>query len=392
MHIHLTLRPFLTALCAAVVLVMPAAAQTDPGQVAFTLEREGKLVEAAQAWETLARQYPRNPEPLAHLGLIEAKQEHYAEAVKHYRKAMALEPNMPGLRLNLGLALFKAGEYQPAIVELDPLLKAHPGDQQLTILLGMSHYGLDHFAAASTLLKQALDHDPQNLALLLTLAHSCLWSKQYACVQDAFHRMVALNADSAEAEMLMGEALDEMKDHEGAVRQFRAAAQVNPKEPNVHFGLGYLFWTKGQYPEAAAEFQAELGNDPQHFKAMLYLSDARMQMNQPDQARPLLEKVIRTDAANGMAHRDLAIILVDQGNKAEAVKEFQAAIKIDPKDVNAHYRLARLYRSMGKPAEAKIEFDKASSLNKAEDDRLLKVMSSIPTSKKDSSTSVQHPQ
>ena len=33
---------------------------------------------------------------------------------------------------------------------------------------------------------------------------------------------------------------------------------------------------------------------------------------------------------------------------------------------------------MGKAAEAKAEFDKASSLNKAEDERLLKVMSTIP--------------
>ena len=33
---------------------------------------------------------------------------------------------------------------------------------------------------------------------------------------------------------------------------------------------------------------------------------------------------------------------------------------------------------MGKTAEAKAEFDKASSLNKAEDERLLKVMSTIP--------------
>ena len=124
----------------------------------------------------------------------------------------------------------------------------------------------------------------------MTLAHSCLWSKQYPCVLDAFHQIVALNAESAEAYMLMGEALDEMKDTVGAIREFRAAVKANPKEPNVHFGLGYLLWTKGQYPEAAAEFQAELDNDPQHLQAMLYLADAKMQMNQPDEARPLLEK------------------------------------------------------------------------------------------------------
>ena len=40
--------------------------------------------------------------------------------------------------------------------------------------------------------------------------------------------------------MLAGEALDEMKDKAGATQQFRAAVKADPKEPNVHFGLGYL--------------------------------------------------------------------------------------------------------------------------------------------------------
>jgi len=368
--------------CVVLGLCVQAMSQTDPGQVAFTLEREGKLAEAKAAWGELARQYPSKAEPLAHLGLIESKLEHYPEAIKYYRRAMALDARMPGLRLNLGLALFKAGEYQGAISTLEPLLKAQPSDQQLTILIGMSEYGLNHFAEASRLLKSATDRDPQNLTLLLTLAHACVWSKQYSCVQDAFHRIVALNAESAEADMLMGETLDEMKDHEGAVRLFRAAVSANPKEPNVHFGLGYLLWTKGQYPEAAAAFQAELANDPLHTLAMLYLGDAKMQMNLPDEARPLLEKVVQADATSSMAHRDLGIVFADQGKKEEALVQFRAAIRVNPRDVNAHYRLARLYRSMGKIAEAKIEFDKASSLNKAEDERLLKVMSTIPAAHK----------
>jgi len=386
------LKPLAWITCLFAAASIHAVAQADPGQVAFSLEREGRFAEAEQAWGALAKQYPTNPEPLAHLGLIESKQARYGEAIQHYRKAMALNSAMPGLRLNLGLALFKNGDYQQAITDLAPLRTVHPEDQQLTILIGMSQYALGRFSDASKLLNHASIHDPQNLTLLLTLAHSCLWSKQYSCVQDAFHRIVSLNADSAEAEMLMGEALDEMKDHEGAVRQFRAAAKVNPKEPNVHFGLGYLLWTKGQYPEAAVEFQAELANDPKHLKAMLYLGDSRMQMNQADQAQPLLEQVVKADPEDGMAHRDLAIILAERGNKDAAVREFQTAIKINPKDVNAHYRLGRLYRSMSRTADAKRELDQANSLNKEEDQRLLKVMSTIPKTDNSSKRDAQQPQ
>jgi len=64
--------------------------------------------------------------------------------------------------------------------------------------------------------------------------------------------------------------------------------------------------------------------------------------------------------------------------KDEALREFQTAAKLAPGDVNAHWRLGRLYRTMGKTAEAKVEFDKAKTLNRNEDERLLKVMSKTP--------------
>jgi Tfp pilus assembly protein PilF len=189
--------------------------------------------------------------------------------------------------------------------------------------------------------------------------------------------------------MLVGEALDEMKDHEGAVREFRAAIAANPKEPNVRFGLGYLLWTKGHDPEAAQEFEAELANDPHHVQAMLYLADTKIRMNQMDDAKPLLEQVQKMDPDIAMQHLDLGIVYADEGRKQDARTEFEAAIRIAPTNVNAHYRLARLYRSIGMTAESKVEFDKANSLNKAEDERLLKIMSTIPSAKDSSAGTKQ---
>jgi tetratricopeptide (TPR) repeat protein len=357
-----------------------ASSQSKQRQAAISLEQQGKTSEAEVAWKAISKEQPSNPEPFAHLGLLQARQEHYSEAIEMYRKAYALSPQMPGLRLNLGLALFKSGDYRQAIEMFEPLQKAAPDDQRLNVLMGMSHYGLAHYAAATPYLKRAATEDPKNLTLLLTLAHSCLLSQEYPCVLDAFHQIVALNAESAEADMLVGEALDQMKDRAGAIREFRAAVQANPREPNVHFGLGYLLWTDRDFPEAAKEFQAELTNDSRHLQALFYLADTQMQMGQTDEATPLLEKLVNLSPQNAMAHLDLGIVYADQGHKSEALAQLKQSIRIAPSNVNAHWRLGRLYRSMGMKAEAKTEFDKASSLNKTEDERLLKVMSTIPTS------------
>jgi len=358
------------------------AGEADPGQAAYALERQGKSAEAEAAWRALSLAHPADPDPYAHLGLLESRQERYSEAISNYRKALALRPSMPGLRTNLALAYFKAGEYKDALLLLKPLLKAQPAGseeaQRLTILVGMSHYGLGEFAAATPYLKQASIHDAHNLALLLTLAHSCLLTRQYACVLESYHQLIALDANSAEAHMLAGEALDEMKDTQGAVREFRAAVEANPKEFNAHFGLGYLLWTLGQTEEAAREFQAELGNTPDHGLAMLYLADALMQLNRQDEALPLLEKSVKFNPENAMGHLDLGIVYTEDGRKEEALRELLQAEALKPEDVSAHYRLGRLYRAMGKTAESNAELAKSKTLNKAADEKLLKIFSQVP--------------
>jgi tetratricopeptide (TPR) repeat protein len=370
----------LGSICLTVSLA--ALAQNEQRQVAFSLEQQGKYSEAESVWQTLARTYPTNAEPYAHMGLLEARQEHFAQAVTFYRKAMKLNPQMQGLRLNLGLALFKNGDYQQAIEIFTPLSRALPAGspdaQQLRILMGMAHYGLGQYALAIPFLQLASANDEQNLPLLLDLAHSCLLAKQFPCVLSAFHKLIAANAESAEADMLVGEALDEMKDTNGALRELHAAAAINSKLPNVHFGLGYLQWTQGQYAEAAKEFQAELANDPDHVQAALYLADSKIQMNQMDEARSLLENLVKVNPGSPMEHLDLGIVYADANRKDDALHEFQTAAQLAPDNVNAHWRLARLYRSMGKTTEAIAEFDKAGKLNKAADDGLLKVMSRIP--------------
>lgn len=355
----------------------PAMAQGSGAtqrQQALALEQQGKVPEAEAAWRAYLKTHPGSPEPYAQLGVLEARQGNYKQAIPLYRKALALDQRVSAVRLNLGLALFKDGQLKEAIPEFVELLKTvQPGSadaQRLDILAGMSYYGLAQYQQAIPYLRTAATNDPSNLPLRLTLAQSCLWSKQYQCVMDVYREILNLNAESAEADMLAGEALDEMKDNEGSTKMFRAAVAANPKAPNVHFGLGYLLWTQKQYPEAATQFQSELENDPSHAQSMLYLGDTDLQLNKPDDARPWLERAIKLNPSLGLGDLDLGIIDSDAGHNEDALRELEVAEKLQPTDVNVHWRLARLYRAMGRREEAKAEFDKASKLNKQADESL----------------------
>lgn len=370
------------AMTASICLAQANSAAPNQRQNALAFEQQGNNTAAENAWRSVLKSHPADAESYAHLGLIAARQEHYKEAIDFYRKALALKPAFPGLRLNLGLALFKGGDLKEAIAEFKPLLKIQaaesPEAHRITILVGMAYYGLGQFVEAAPYLKKAAAHDPQNLQLRLALAHSCLWSKQYQCVLDVYHEMLTLNADSAEADMLAGEAEDEMKDYDAAIAQFRAAVKANPNQPDAHFGLGYLLWTQKQYVEAVKEFQAELANNPDHTQSQAYLGDTQMQLNNPEAARRLLENVVRVAPNLSLPHLDLGILYADAGRQDDALREMKRAAQIAPEEVDVHWRLARLYKVMGKTDEAKAEFEKASNLHKSENADLLHKMSPHP--------------
>jgi tetratricopeptide (TPR) repeat protein len=367
---------------AAVLLVgavVPSSAQTtsvnQQRATAFELEQNGQIVESEAAWRSVLRAHPSDAEAYAHLGLLEARQQHYEAAVPLYRKALALDPAFPSLRINLGVSLFKSGALKAAIDTLSPLLKgaapSSPEAVRLEILIGMAHYGLDEFSAAVPYLQKVTAADPQNLPYRLLLTQSCMWSKQYQCVLDTYHQILDLNAESAEADMLAGEALDQMQNHQGAMDEFRAAIKADPKAPNAHFGLGYLLWTQDQFEEAAKEFQAELANVPDSAQALAFLADADNHLGKQDEALPLAEKAVQIDPTIAKAHAVLGILYTNRDRKDDAVREFKAAIKLAPNYQDPHWRLARLYQAMGKQQEAKAEFEKTKALHVAEQQSII---------------------
>src|SRR5260370_26135853 len=104
-------------LCLFAALLSPCVAggQTPTPSQALALEQQGKLPEAAQAWQAITRQSPQDAAAFASLGLVLSKQGKYQEAVPAYKKALDLNPKLPGIHLKLGCAEFKQGRLQEAI-------------------------------------------------------------------------------------------------------------------------------------------------------------------------------------------------------------------------------------------------------------------------------------
>ena len=352
----------LISACAIVVglIAMPALLSQKEDREstrsrAMALEQSGQNAEAEQVWTAITKTDPQNVEALAHLGLLDARQEHYETAIGYYRKASAIDPELPGLQINLGLALFKAAQFPDAIKSFSSELKKRPGDPRLTILLGMAHYGMKDYLVAIPYLQRAAELDPQSVALRITLAHSCLWSKQYQCALNVCKQILALKSDSADAAMLAAEALDQIGDKAGAVQALRTSLVASPKQPDLHFGLGYLLWTENKWPAAANEFQLEIENNPEHLKARLYLADSWVQQHEFQKALPELEKLVAANESEPIVHRDLGIIYAHSGRNEDAIRELRIAEQYDPEDLESRTRLAKLYQLVAKREEVNAE-------------------------------------
>src|ERR1044071_5392433 len=72
----------------------------------------------------------------------------YEQAATLYRELCRLLPSEPGMRLNLGIALYSGGRYVEAIAELESLLKQNPSIEPAYLFLGLSRVRAGKAAAA----------------------------------------------------------------------------------------------------------------------------------------------------------------------------------------------------------------------------------------------------
>jgi len=370
-------RPYKVARCIALlrqgarlvaVLVALLAGPVARGQSAkpaeaIALEQQGKLEEAAAVWRAVTAQNPRDAGAFASLGVVLSKEQKYPEAAAAYKKALALDRKLPGVELNLGLAEFKQGNFEAAIAPFRAALTAQPQNAQARALLGLSCYGAKRFAEAAKQLKVAAKSDSGNTELRRALAQSCLLAKEYECALEEFRQILQQYPDAAATHILMGEALDGLSRTPEAIAEFQTAAKAAPREPEVNFGLGYLYWKSHQYENAKSAFERELSVDANHAQSLAYLGDIELKANHPEEALALLNQAVKLKDDIRIAYLDLGTILMQQKQNKEALAALLRAEKLGPEQPEAHYRLARLYREMGNAGASQKEFERVRALH-----------------------------
>ena len=174
--------------------------------------------------------------------------------------------------------------------------------------------------------------------------------------EDSLGKINQIDPGSVVAHEVAGEIDESMHNYDGALVEYKKAAEMAPHRPGTHLHLANAFWSIGKWESARGEFEAELTNDPNNCSALWKLGNTILEANgAPADALSQLNKAVERCPELMQARVDRARANIKLGKPDEALPDLLLAGKDSPDEPSIHFLLASVYRSQGKTAEVQKE-------------------------------------
>jgi len=286
---------------------------------------------------------------------MQAQKERFARAAELFEQAVAIEPAFPQAQYSLGVSYFNAQRYEKAVAPLARALADKP-DDEVRRMLALAYLNTDVYDKAADLLRD----DPKREAdasLAYAYGLALVRSDRAGEAEAVFSRLIAQHGNTAELNVVLGQAHAQQGDYDGAVDLLRKAVEIDPKVVDADATLGFIYFQQGRLKEAEMALRAELRYHPDNMRARHTLAAVVDLDGRPDEALPLLRTVLKARPGFANARYLLGKILLAQGAAEEAVEQLEAAVRLAPQDANIHYQLAQAYTKLGRSEAAQKEFD-----------------------------------
>ena len=294
--------------------------------------------------------------------------------LQYYLKAERLDPSYSKAIFQIGKIYFQQKDYATSQLWLRRLTKDDPHFYEASFFLGLDYYFLDNFEKSAT--------------SFTLLSHE-----------------VPLN----EVYNNLGVALSRMGNSDQSIRDYLKAIDGDPGEPDFYFNLGYYYWNAKDYASALRYLREVVQLNPQDSEACYLLAQSLQSLKQTDESSRYLKMALRLNAKlstwnpaslpplervksnyDAEAFRELKEALEEiqrqklkdrtpadqvsdhlrQGiefyrsaQTTEAMKAFEAALKLDPRLSEAHYYLGLLREGRGEFEAAIREFKTALQIS-----------------------------
>jgi tetratricopeptide (TPR) repeat protein len=218
------------------------------------------------------------------------------EALKEDEAALRLDPGMVSARMNLGIALARAGRRKDAAKQFEEILVAQPDNAE-------AH---------------------NNLANVLTLLG------RNAEAIGHYRSALRLNPGSPEAHFNLGHALRDDGDGSEAIAEYREAISLGADLAEVRNSLGYVLLRVGRTSEALAEYERAVRLQPRSAVFRNNLGIALTRAGRLDEAIAALREATAINPGYGDAQYNLGLALRRAGRAEEAAAAFAASGRPQP--------------------------------------------------------------
>jgi tetratricopeptide (TPR) repeat protein len=333
----------LLLLCVLFVASEARAQQANSAQLQrYSQEGEkalaaGRYDEAAQAYEKLRELAPNMAEAHARLGLIYYQQSKFEQAVPALRQALKLKPTLPNTDVLLAMALSELGRYKEALPALEKGFR-RATDPALKRASGL------RLARAFTGLGQ--DDKAVEVALELTrlypkdpevLYHAGRLFANYAYLSTV--KLAEVAPGSLWLHLAAGEANESQGRFDAAIQEYREVLSLQPNRPGVHYRIGRVLLARAKQSTEDAVSEAE--------------------------ALKEFEQELQLDPTNANAAYEAGEIHRKSARFDRALELFSQAVKHYPDFEEALLALGRTLLSLGKAEESLAPLRKSIALDAA---------------------------
>ena len=225
-----------------------------------------KLFDSAiKEFQTATALDPTNAAAFYNLGVVYKDKKAWPEAAKAFSEAGKIDSTNPALQYELGNALFedkKLAEAQKAFedaIKLDPkLYKAHYRLGVVMQTLAPDSQPTEEQAknkAADIEYRKAIEANPRFVQAYVKLGDLYLDNEYDKEAAQVFRNAIVVDDHNADAHMGLGEALENQKQYEEAIKEFQAARDIDSRQFLAVYNMGHTYKLLGDKKKAKEMLQ-----------------------------------------------------------------------------------------------------------------------------------------
>ncbi|XP_023577588.1 tetratricopeptide repeat protein 6 [Octodon degus] len=309
---------------------------------------KGRYSKAILNCNEAIRIYPQSVRAYLYRGVLKYYNKNYKLAIKDLTTVVNMDKNSYVAFYNRALCYTKIKELQMALIDFGIVLLL---DARETITLntfinrGLIYTELEQYGLALEDFKQAASISQTNVILCQAAALCHHRIHEFREAIDSFSQALKVNPLFLDAYIGRGNSYMEFE-HEEAIRQaqkdFLKALHLNPVCTKARISLCYNLQAQGKLQKAWNHFTITMEIDPQSYLAYEGRAVVCLQMGINFAAMQDINAALKINTtAEFLTNR--GVIHEFMGQRQNAMKDYQAAIAVDPKYSLAYFNAGNIY-------------------------------------------------